>query len=64
MDGLLTLKTWAFASIISPVRLMDTLVVLLTLGDDDLFWNREAASGKFDDDDDQIWTKERHDSGD
>ncbi len=48
-----------------PVRLMNTLVVLITLDDNDLFWHGTADSGPFDDDEDySSWTKERHDSGD
>jgi hypothetical protein len=49
-----------------PVRLMDTVVVLITLDDNDLFWDGPAESGSFDDDDDDYtsWTRERHDSGD
>ena len=49
-----------------PVRLMDTLIVLITLDDDDLFWNGPAHSSPFDLDEDDYhsWTKERHDSGD
>ncbi len=48
-----------------PVRLMDTLIVLITLGDNDLFCGGEDDSSPYDlDDDDRPWTKERHDSGD
>jgi len=51
-----------------PVRLMDTLIVLITLDDNELFGNGEGGSGAYgledDDDDDRPWTKERHDSGD
>jgi hypothetical protein len=48
-----------------PVRLMDTVVVLITLDDNDLFWD-VPGRGSFDDEDDDYssWTKERHDSGD
>jgi len=49
-----------------PVRLMDTLVVLITLDDNDLFWDGPPDSGPFDLDEVvyHSWTKERHDSGD
>jgi Zn-dependent peptidase ImmA (M78 family) len=49
-----------------PVRLMETLIVLITLDDNDLFGGGDGDSGSFDpdDDDDRPWTKERHDSGD
>lgn len=49
-----------------PVRLMETLVVLITLDDNDLFWDGPADSGSPDDDEEDYgsWTKERHDSGD
>jgi hypothetical protein len=49
-----------------PVRLMETLVVLITLDDNDLFWDGPADSGSFDDDEEDYgsWTKERHDCGD
>jgi hypothetical protein len=50
-----------------PVRLMDTLVVIITLDDNDLFCGGEGDVGPYaldDDDDDRPWTKERHDSGD
>jgi hypothetical protein len=48
-----------------PVPLMDTLVVLIALDDNDLFWDGPAGSDSFDDDDDySSWTKERHDRGD
>jgi len=49
-----------------PVSLMQTLVVLITLHDNDLFWPGDGNGGSegFDGDDDRPWTKERHDSGD
>jgi len=45
---------------------MDTLVVLITLDDNDLFWDGPPDSGPFDLDEVvyHSWTKERHDSGD
>ena len=50
-----------------PVKLMDTLVVLITLDDNELFGFGDGGRDPFDldnDDDDRPWTKERHDSGD
>jgi hypothetical protein len=38
-----------------PIRLMDTLVVVLTLDDDDLFSGRWGRN-RYDDDDDEVWT--------
>jgi IrrE N-terminal-like domain len=50
-----------------PVRVMETLVVLLTLNDEELFGFDEGGSVVRDSEDDEdygSWTKERHDSGD
>jgi IrrE N-terminal-like domain len=46
-----------------PVPVMETLVVLLTIDYDALFFEDKAGDG-FDDADADPWTKERHDSGD
>lgn len=46
-----------------PVPIMETLVVLLTIDYDSLFLNEHRGEG-YDDEDDEPWTKERHDRGD
>ena len=47
-----------------PVRLMDTIVVLLTLDDNEVFGFSSYHEEGEDDDDYGSWTKDRHDSGD
>ena len=42
---------------------METLVVLLTIEFDALFLSERESDG-YDDDDNEPWTKERHDRGD
>jgi len=46
-----------------PVPIMETLVVLLTIDFDALFLNEHSSNG-YDDEDDEPWTKDRHDRGD
>jgi hypothetical protein len=46
-----------------PIPIMETLVVLLTVDYDALFLSEPGGEG-YDDEDDELWTKERHDRGD
>ena len=46
-----------------PIPVMETLVVLLTIEYDALFLSEHSGEG-YDDEDDEPWTKERHDRGD